>query len=205
MWRSVKPSGVRARHIRARLRAASTRAPLLLQPCMKQGVVRTLVLACALGMATQIAVSVPYEDSPDASASDADYAAGKAAIDKKNWAEAVKRFQQAALRTPDSADLHNYLGFSYRKLGKMDLAFGHYKRSLEANPRHLGAHEYIGEAYLQVGDIASAEKHLAALRSICLLPCEELVDLDKAIKSYRAGEGRAAKQGMKVEAPVARP
>lgn len=176
MWRSVKPSGVRA-----------------------------LVLACALGMATQIAVSVPYEDSPDASASDADYAAGKAAIDRKNWAEAVTRLQQAALRTPDSADLHNYLGFSYRKLGKMDLAFGHYKRSLEANPRHLGAHEYIGEAYLLVNDLAGAEKHLAALRSICLLPCEELADLDKAITAYRAKEGRAAKRGMRVEAPAARP
>jgi hypothetical protein len=37
-----------------------------------------------------------------------------------------------------------------------------------------------------VGDIASAEKHLAALRSICLLPCEELADLEKAVKEYRA-------------------
>ena len=36
-----------------------------------------------------------------------------------------------------------------------------------------------------VGDVPNAEKHLAALRAICLLPCEELADLEKAIAKYR--------------------
>ena len=58
--------------------------------------------------------------------------------------------------------------------------------AIALNPRHRGAHEYIGEAYLMVGDLASAEKHLAALREICLLPCEELGDLEKAVIAYRA-------------------
>jgi Flp pilus assembly protein TadD len=128
----------------------------------------------------------PYEDNPSAAAGDPDYAAGKAAMEKKNWAEAVKRLHQAALRDPESADLHNYLGFSYRNLKQMDLAFKYYKRSIQLNPRHRGAHEYIGEAYLIVNDLANAEKHLAALRNICLLPCEELADLEKAVKEYRA-------------------
>ena len=91
----------------------------------------------------------------------------------------------AVVRDPESADLHNYLGYSYRNLKQMDLAFKFYKRSIELNPRHRGAHEYIGEAYLMMKDIANAEKHLAALREICLLPCEELDDLEKAIKEYR--------------------
>lgn len=144
-----------------------------------------LTLALALCAAAPAARAEPYEDNPSAAANDPDYAAGKAAMDKKNWAEAVKRFHQAALRDPDSADLHNYLGFSYRNLKQMDLAFKYYKRSIELNPRHRGAHEYIGEAYLMVGDLKSAEKHLAALRGICLLPCEELADLETAIKAYR--------------------
>jgi Flp pilus assembly protein TadD len=143
-------------------------------------------VALALCAATPVMHAEPFEDSPNAAAKDPDYSAGKAAMDKRNWAEAVKRFQQAALRDPDSADLHNYLGYSYRNLKQMDLAFKYYKRSIELNPRHRGAHEYIGEAYLMVGDLASAEKHLAALRNICLLPCEELADLDKAVKAYRA-------------------
>ena len=68
----------------------------------------------------------------------------------------------------------------------MDLALKYYKRSVELNPRHRGAHEYIGEAYLMLNDLPSAEKHLAALRKICLLPCEELDDLEKAVAAYRA-------------------
>jgi Flp pilus assembly protein TadD len=145
-----------------------------------------LFLCVTAALLAPTARAEPYEDNPGAAANDPDYAAGKAAMDKKNWAEAVKRFQQAALRDPDSADLHNYLGFSYRNLKQMDLAFKFYKRSIELNPRHRGAHEYIGEAYLMVGDLANAEKHLAALRNICLLPCEELADLEKAVTAFRA-------------------
>jgi Flp pilus assembly protein TadD len=151
-----------------------------------------VVLALALGIPMQAAVAEPYEDTPDAAARDQDYAAGKAAMDMKNWAEAVKRFQQAALRAPDSADLHNYLGFSYRNFGQLDLALKHYKRSIELNPRHRGAHEYIGEAYLMLNDLPGAEKHLAALRGICLLPCVELADLEKAVTEFRARRKRAA-------------
>ena len=143
-------------------------------------------LALFLCASAPLSHAEPYEDTPDAAARDPDYAAGKAAMEKKNWSEAVKRFHQAALRDPDSADLQNYLGYSYRNLKQMDLAFKHYKRSIELNPRHRGAHEYIGEAYLLMNDLRSAEKHLAALRDICLLPCEELADLEKAVAAYRS-------------------
>jgi len=161
---------------------------------MKQATAAIAVyLLFALCVITPVAVAEPYEDTPNAAARDPDYAAGKAAMEKKNWAEAVKRFQLAALRDPDSADLQNYLGFSYRNLKQMDLAFKHYKRSIALNPRHRGAHEYIGEAYLMVNDLPSAEKHLAMLRSICLLQCEELADLEKAVTAYRARQKQATK------------
>ncbi len=142
-------------------------------------------MALFLCAATPTAHAEPYEDTPSAAARDPDYAAGKVAMDKKNWAEAVKRFQRAALRDPDSADLHNYLGFSYRHLKQMDLSLKYYKRAIELNPRHRGAHEYIGEAYLMLNDLPSAEGHLAALKQICLLPCEEFADLEKAVKEHR--------------------
>jgi Flp pilus assembly protein TadD len=139
----------------------------------------------ALLAATPAALSDPYEDNPDAAASDPDYAAGKVAIRKENWPEAIKRLHQAALRAPDSADLQNYLGYAYRNLGKLDLAFRHYRRAIELSPRHRGAHEYIGQAYLMVNDLAKAEEHLAALERICLLPCDELDDLKQSIAAYR--------------------
>ena len=127
----------------------------------------------------------PYEDNPAASASDPDYATAKTAMDNKDWQTAIRLFHIAALRDPDSADLNNYLGYSYRNLKQMDLAFKYYHRALELNPRHRGAHEYIGEAFLMVGDVTSAEKHLENLREICLIPCDELGVLEKAIKTYR--------------------
>ena len=36
------------------------------------------------------------------------------------------------------------------------------------------------------GDLAGAEKHLAELKKICLLPCDELKDLARAIAEYRS-------------------
>jgi len=117
---------------------------------------------------------------------DEDYVAGRAALKAGDAAAALRRFESVRRRFPDAADLHNELGFAHRKLRQMDKAFEHYKRALMIEPRHRGAHEYIGEAYLMVGDVASAEKHLAALRSICLLPCEELTDLEKTISEHRA-------------------
>ncbi len=147
-----------------------------------------LALLSALGAAP--ALADPVETNPNLAASDADYAAGKQAMDRKNWPEAAKRFNVALKRNPDSADLQNYLGYSYRNLKQFDLAFKYYKRAIELDPRHRGAHEYIGEAYLMVNDLPNAEKHLAALRGICLLPCEELDDLEKAVAAYRAKRPR---------------
>jgi Flp pilus assembly protein TadD len=142
-----------------------------------------LAAAIAVGAASPCFAD-PQDTDPEASALDPDYAAGRKAIDAKNWNVAIKPLSSAALRSPDNADIQNYLGYAYRKTGKLDLAFKHYRRALTLNPRHRGAHEYIGEAYLMKGDLKSAQKHLDELRKICLLPCEELTDLEREIAKY---------------------
>ena len=68
--------------------------------------------------------------------------------------------------------------------GKLDLAFKHYSEALKLDPRHRGAHEYIGEAYLMKGDVAKAKEHLAQLDRLCFFGCTELSDLKKAIAEY---------------------
>lgn len=146
----------------------------------------TALCALALTLPAAPAMADPFEADPLASERDPDYAAGKRAMANKNWPEAARRFQQAALRDPDNPDLQNHLGYAHRNLEHFELAFRHYKRAIELSPRHRGAHEYIGEAYLLIGDLVNADKHLAALREICLLPCEELSDLEKAVAAYRA-------------------
>ena len=144
------------------------------------------LLCAAIAALPPIAAADAVDADPDLAKRDEDYAAGKRAVEKKDWSQAVRLFQRAEVRNPDNADLQNMLGYSYRNLKQYDLAFTHYKRAIELDPRHRGAHEYIGEAYLLTGDLANAEKHLAALRDICLLPCEELKDLERAVAEYRA-------------------
>jgi tetratricopeptide (TPR) repeat protein len=147
--------------------------------------IRAALLCAAIAAFAPIAAADPYEADPDLATRDDDYAAGKKAVDRKDWAEAARLFTLAERRHPDHADLQNFLGFSRRNLKQYDAAFRHYKRAIEIDPRHRGAHEYIGETYLMVGDLPGAQKHLAALKEICLLPCEESRDLERAIAEYR--------------------
>ena len=142
------------------------------------------VAACVLLAIAPGVRADPVETDPDLAQRDADYAAARKAIEARNWNEAVAKLKLAERRNPDSADLHNALGYSYRHLKQFPLAFTHYKRALAIDPRHRGALEYIGEAYLMTGDLASARKHRDLLQQVCLLGCEELADLDKAIAEY---------------------
>jgi Flp pilus assembly protein TadD len=131
------------------------------------------------------AVAVPSEDDPAAVALDPDFVAGKRAFDAKNWDGAIKALSSASLRDTRNADIQNYLGYAYRKVGQLESSFRHYERALALSPRHRGAHEYIGEAYLVVDNLAKAEEHLAALQTICLIPCEEFEDLKEKIEQYK--------------------
>jgi tetratricopeptide (TPR) repeat protein len=160
----------------------------------REGVIgiRALMTLLGLGLAVMPvpAVADPTDEAPAGAQLDPDYTAGKAAIAAKNWDAAIRSLSSAALRDTRNADIQNYLGYAYRRTGQLELAFKHYRRALELNPRHRGAHEYAGEAYLMVNDLAKAEEHLAALQRICLIPCEEYEDLKNAIASYRQRTGR---------------
>lgn len=112
---------------------------------------------------------------------DPDFAAGKKALAAKDWRGAIAAFESAALRDTRNADIQNYLGYAHRRLWQLDLAFTHYRRAVSLNPRHRSAHEHLGEAYLVLGDLPNAEAQLDALRRICLLPCDEYADLERAI------------------------
>jgi Flp pilus assembly protein TadD len=151
-------------------------------------IVVVVLLGLVLGWPAATIADPTEEDKT--SAVDPDFAAGRAAIEAKDWQGAIRALSSAALRDTRNADIQNYLGYAYRHTGQMDLAFKHYDRALQLNPRHRGAHEYAGEAYLLVNDLAKAEAHLSALKSICLIPCEEYTDLEKAIAEYRRKAAR---------------
>jgi len=82
------------------------------------------------------------------------------------------------------------MGYALRKQARPDLdgAQRHYDAALKLNPKHMGALEYAGELALMKGDLATAERHLAALARLCSSPCETLDDLKQAVDAYKAGK-----------------
>ena len=129
------------------------------------------------------AIAVDTDTTPPLSSA---HAAGKKAIEARDWNQAIKSLTAAAQREGRNSDVQNLLGYAYRNAGQLDAAFKHYNLALQLDPRHLGAHEYIGEAYLMVNNLAKAEEHLAQLKRLCPLSCEEYDDLRKKIEQYRA-------------------
>ena len=117
---------------------------------------------------------------------DADFVAGKKAIETKGWNSAITSFTKVVERESLSADAHNYLGYAYRWSGKMDASFKHFHTALKLDPDHKGAHEYIGVAYLKVNQPEKAKEHLAKLETICGKKCEEYEDLARAISAHQA-------------------
>lgn len=109
-------------------------------------------------------------------------------IAAKDWPQAQVLLKDAIARNPSNADYHNLYAYSVRKGANPDMSvvFQHYNEALRLDPRHRGAHEYIGEAYLQVGNVAKAKEHLSSLDKICFFPCTEFTDLKKAISEYEA-------------------
>ena len=115
---------------------------------------------------------------------------GKQAIAAEDWDRAAAFLERAAEADTGNADVFNLLAYSYRHLGRLEDAFANYGRALHLDPAHRGAHEYIGEAYLLVGDLAEAERHLAILTEVCGGACEEADELAEAIAHFKEGAGQ---------------
>jgi Flp pilus assembly protein TadD len=139
------------------------------------------VVHAAGGAPTSAPMPVPSPGQPDVSG---ELAEAQRLIDQKDWRAALTQLKIALRKAPRNPDVHNLMGYSYRKSGQLDDAFDSYNTALQLDPRHKGAHEYIGEAYLQANQPAKAREHLAALKSICGEACEEYQDLAKALAAY---------------------
>lgn len=122
-----------------------------------------------------------------------EYLKAMEAIEGEQWAQAIALLEPYVKRARNDADGHNWLAYAYRKSGRLEPAFAHYRRALQIAPTHLGAHEYMGEAYLQAGQPDKAEYHLRELARICDSRCEQYGDLKQAIASYRTKLATAPK------------
>ena len=100
-------------------------------------------------------------------------------LQQKKYADAYQKLKYTSGAPED--DRQNLLGFSARKQGKFEIAAQHYKQALAINPRHLGALEYQGELFLELGQIKKAQENLSKLMQYCGSDCDETKALRKAI------------------------
>ena len=121
--------------------------------------------------------------------------AGKAGDAKKKYGKALKQFESAVERDNNYYQAWNMIGFCSRHSGDLEKAFAAYQKCLSIAPDYEEAHEYLGEAYLQKGDIANAKMQLAWLRARDSDEADELAEAIEKVaphSSSPASTGSAA-------------
>jgi tetratricopeptide (TPR) repeat protein len=112
------------------------------------------------------------------------YHAARALVLDGKYTEAIAAF--LALDHNDSADVANYIGYAYRKVGDYDLSKVWYDKALAADPSHVRTWEYYGLWHLEQGNKLKAQEFLEKIHSLCgNLTCQEYVDLKLAIEDGR--------------------
>jgi Flp pilus assembly protein TadD len=142
-------------------------------------VTRLIAVAAAAFVLTTPAALAIDSDTPDVSLDDA-----RAEIRAGDFRDAVAILRDVISDDPSNADAHNLMGYSLRKSGDHDRALGFYLKAIKLNPRLKSAHEYLGELYVEIGQIEKAKEHLKIIAQLCgSTSCEEYEDLQEAIAS----------------------
>lgn len=150
----------------------------------------TLIALAAIALSGTAFAMGSSSDQPEATkvGPSTDYSRAKAMIEAKNFKEAIPLLQQVVAQEPKNADAYNLLGYATRKSGDPNGSLQYYTTALQIDPKHLGANEYIGEAYLMLDKLPQAEQQLARLDQLCMFGCIEYRTLKAAIASYKAGQ-----------------
>lgn len=129
---------------------------------------------------SNIQSSLPINIKPS-NKGDHAYLAAVESINQGNYETALKSLKQSANSFGPHPDILTYQGFANRKLGNYDLALNYYQQALTVDQDHRGANEYLGEYYVELGDLESANQQLSKLEEICDFGCEEAEELRRWI------------------------
>ncbi len=115
---------------------------------------------------------------------------GEAAKATERFAKALARFEEAVGLDERYAEAWNMIGYCSRHVGDLMRSFQAYQRALEIDPDLEAAHEYLGMAYVQAGNLEKAREQLDWLRA---RESKLASDLAAAIDSAaRGGNGAEA-------------
>lgn len=77
------------------------------------------------------------------------------------------------------------IGYSTRKLGKVDEGVTYYMQALAIDPNSVTTREYLGEAYLQIKDLPNAKAQLVEIQNRCGLTCQSYTELNDQIVKFQ--------------------
>lgn len=92
-----------------------------------------------------------------------DVIAGKDKNAQKKFKRALESANEAVGLDPKYYEAWNAVGYSSRKLGKYDDALKAYATCLDIKPDYAPAREYLGEAYVELGQLDKAHEQLVML------------------------------------------
>lgn len=145
----------------------------------------SLALRIGLGLASA-QLSAPAHAVDSMMSTDApDLTSVRAKLKANDYAAALGELRKLADNV-QHADVYNLLGFALRKTGDFKTSLTYYTKALELQPEHKAAREYLGELYVETGNIEKAREQLAILAKLCPGGCEESEDLQKAISAKSA-------------------
>ena len=88
----------------------------------------------------------------------------RAKIKAKDFQAALAELRTVA-DTHQHADVYSLMGFSLRKTGDYATALTFYKKALDFDANHKGAREYLGELYVETGELPKRANSLPCFRS----------------------------------------
>ena len=112
------------------------------------------------------------------------YQAGYWLAQSGKYNEALAQFQKA--KNQNDPRILNYIGYTTRKLGRVSEAMGYYRKALKINPDYTVARAYLGEAFLEQGNVKLAKEQLAEIEKRCGNSCVEFTTLSGQIDSFVA-------------------
>lgn len=114
---------------------------------------------------------------------DSIYQAGRQLAEAGHYDEAIDVLSIGADR--GDKRILNYLGYSHRKAGRIEVGLAFYRKALEIDPQYTLVREYMGEALLQKGDLKGALDQLAEIRRLCQgRGCGEYQELSGQIAEF---------------------
>ncbi|MGO4114627.1 tetratricopeptide repeat protein [Rhizobium ruizarguesonis] len=136
---------------------------------------------CAISAGFSAVTALPAFAVDNMQSTDApDLTSVRAKIDANDYADALAELRGLA-EDNQQADVYNLIGYTLRKTGDYRTSLTYYTKALELQPDHRAAREYLGELYVETGEMAKAEEQVSSLKQLCPSGCEELEDLQKVI------------------------